>query len=292
VAGLIAEADPRASGDEIYEQARRIVGAQMQAITFNEFLPALLGRKALKRYRGYDPKVDARIANVFATAAYRFGHSALSPRLWRLDATGREIDAGHLPLRDAFFAPWRIIEEGGIEPLLRGLAHQVCQRVDPYVVDEVRNFLFGPPGAGGFDLAALNLQRGRDHGLPTYNDTRRAIGLRPARSFADISSDPEIRARLSAIYPDPESLDLWIGGLAENPWRDAQVGELFFTILKEQFEVLRDGDRFWYELTLSKAELREVQETRLSDIIRRNTEIDDEIPDDVFHARRIRGGGR
>jgi peroxidase len=289
LAGLIAAADPGASGDEIYERARRIVGAQMQVITYNEFLPVLLGRNALKRYRGYDPGVDARIANAFAAAAYRFGHSALSPVLQRLDAAGNEIEAGHLPLRDAFFTPWRIIEEGGIEPLLRGLARQVCQRVDPYVVDEVRNFLFGPPGAGGFDLPALNLQRGRDHGLPTYNDTREAMGLRRAKSFADVSSDREVQARLSAIYPDSDSIDLWIGGLAETPRRDAQVGELFFTIIKEQFEALRDGDRFWYELILSKAELREVEETRLSDIIRRNTEIDDEIPDDVFRARRIRG---
>ena len=289
LAELIAEARPEASGDEIYQQARRIVGAQMQIVTYNEFLPVLLGQDALEPYQGYDPGVDARIANVFATAAYRFGHSALSPVLLRLDAEGKEIDAGHLPLRDAFFAPWRIIQEGGIDPLLRGLAHQVCQRVDPYVVEEVRNFLFGAPGAGGFDLVSLNLQRGRDHGLPGYNDTRAALGLTRAESFSDVSSDPEIQARLAATYPDPDSIDLWIGGLAEDPWHDAQVGELFFTILKEQFEVLRDGDRFWHELTLSDTELLEVRQTRLSDIIRRNTDIDDEIRDDVFHARADRG---
>jgi hypothetical protein len=289
LADLIAEAHPGASGDEIYEHARRIVGVQMQAITYNEFLPALLGWDALEPYRGYDPGVDARIANVFATAAYRFGHSALSPVLLRLDAKGKEIDAGHLPLRDAFFAPWRIMQEGGIDPLLRGLAHQVCQRIDLYLVDEVRNFLFGAPGGGGFDLASLNLQRGRDHGLPPYNDTREALGLARAGSFSDVSSDPEIQARLSAIYPDPDAIDLWIGGLAEDPWQDAQVGELFFTILKEQFEALRDGDRFWHELTLGEAGLLEVEQTRLSDIIRRNTDIDDEIPDDVFHVGFSRG---
>ena len=289
LADLIAEAHPGASGDEIYEQARRIVGVQMQAITYNEFLPVLLGRDALEPYQGYDPGVDARIANVFATAAFRFGHSALSPALLRLDAKGKEIDAGHLPLRDAFFAPWRIMQEGGIDPLLRGLARQVCQQVDPYLVDEIRNFLFGAPGAGGFDLASLNLQRGRDHGLPPYNDTREALGLARAGSFSDVTSDPEIQARLSAIYPDPDAIDLWIGGLAEDPWQDAQVGELFFTILKEQFEALRDGDRFWHELTLGEAGLLEVEQTRLSDIIRRNTDIDDEIPDDVFHVGFSRG---
>ncbi len=284
LADLIAEAQPGASGDEIYEQARSFVGALMQAITYNEFLPALLGRDALEPYQGYDPGVDARIANVFATAAYRFGHSSLSPVLLRLNAKGKKIDAGHLPLRDAFFAPWRIVQEGGIDPLLSGLARQMCQRVDSYVVDAVRNFLFGEPGAGGFDLAALNLQRGRDHGLPSYNDTREALGLARVGSFSLGSLDPEIGDRLSTIYPDLDSIDLWAGGLAEDPWQDAQVGETFFTILKEQFEALRDGDRFWYELTLGDAELLEVQRTRLSDVIRRNTDIDDEISDDVFHA--------
>jgi hypothetical protein len=133
-------------------------------------------------------------------------------------------------------------------------------------------------------LAALNLQRGRDHGLPSYNDTREALGLARVGSFSLGSLDPEIGDRLSTIYPDLDSIDLWAGGLAEDPWQDAQVGETFFTILKEQFEALRDGDRFWYELTLGDAELLEVQQTRLSDVIRRNTDIDDEISDDVFHA--------
>lgn len=284
LAGLIAEAHPELSGDEIYEKARQIVGAQMQVITYEEYLPTLLGRRALSRYRGYDPSVDARIANSFSTAAYRFGHSLLSPRLLRLDADGFEIPEGHLALRDAFFAPQRITDEGGIEPLLRGLAHQICQTVDPYVVDEVRNFLFGEPGSGGFDLVSLNIQRGRDHGLSSYNEARQAFGLPPAASFADISSDPEIQSRLAAIYGVVDAVDLWVGGLAEDPLPSALVGELFLRIMKRQFEALRDGDRFWYARTLTRREIREVEGTRLSDIIRRNTEIGDEIPDDVFHV--------
>jgi hypothetical protein len=284
LAGVIAAARPELSGDEIYQEARRIVGAEMQVITYQEYLPALLGRKALSPYRGYDPSVDARIANVFSTAAYRYGHSTLGSRLLRLDAAGYEIAEGHLALRDAFFAPWRITDEGGIESLLRGLAGQVCQTVDLYVVDEVRNFLFGEPGSGGFDLAALNIQRGRDHGLASYNDARRALGLVPALSFADISSDPEVQGHLAAVYGDVEAIDLWVGGLAEDPTAKALVGELFYMVIKEQFEALRDGDRFWYARTLSRRESRELEGTRLADIIRRNTEIGDEIPDDVFHV--------
>jgi peroxidase len=284
LAGLIAAANPGLDDDGIYERARRLVGAEMQVITYREFLPALLGPQAPRRYRGYRSSVDARIANLFSTAAYRFGHSALSPTLRRVDADLEEIPAGHLALRDAFFAPQRISDEGGIDPILRGLAHQVCQRIDPYVVDDVRNFLFGPPGAGGFDLPSLNIQRGRDHGLPSYNDVRAGLGLSRALAFADVSSDPEIQARLASVYSSVDDLDAWVGGLAEDPLPGSQVGALVATVLRQQFEALRDGDRFWYTRTLTARERVEVERTRLSDVIRRNTGIGDEIPDDVFRV--------
>lgn len=280
----IAAEDPSLSGDEIYEAARRIVGAEMQIITYEEFLPVLLGRNALTPYRGYRRRADGGIYNIFSAAAYRLGHSMLNSEILRLDADGAEIAEGNLALRDAFFTPQRLTDEGGIAPLLRGLASQAAEAVDPYVVDGVRNFLFGEPGSGGFDLAALNIQRGRDHGLPSYNDARRALGLEPAFDFADVSSDQEIQDRLAEAYQSVEDIDVWVGGLAEDHVRGAQVGELVFTVLKRQFEVLRDADRFWYEIALNRNELRQVRGTRLSDIIRRNTEIGDELSDDVFHV--------
>lgn len=73
-------------------------------------------------YHGYDPDVNPTIVNSFATAAYRFGHSQIQPVFQRLDETYQQpINEGHLLLRDAFFAPFRLLEEGGIDPLLRGL---------------------------------------------------------------------------------------------------------------------------------------------------------------------------
>ena len=276
--------NPGLSGDEIYERARRIVGAQMQVITYREYLPALMGPNALAPYAGYQPDVDGSISNLFSTAAYRYGHSALSPTLLRLNAQGEEIQAGHLALRDAFFSPQRLIDENGIAPILRGLANQVCQAIDPYIIDDVRNFLFGPPGAGGFDLASLNIQRGRDHGLPGYNDVREALGFNRARRFSDITSNVDLQSRLASVYANVDDIDVWVGGLAEDPLPGAMVGRLVFTILKDQFEALRDGDRFWYRRTLTQAERDDVENTRLADIIRRNTNIGNEIADDVFHV--------
>jgi len=286
LAGEIATQDPGLDGDSIYQKARQLVGAMMQAITYREFLPALLGPGALAPYRGYRPNVDARVANIFSTATYRFGHSALSPQLLRLGADGQAIEQGHLPLRNAFFAPHRIINEGGIDPILRGLARQVCQRIDNYIIDDVRNFLFGAPSAGGFDLAALNIQRGRDHGLPSYNNVRRQLGLRPAASFSDISPDPVIQSRLAQAYGSVEDIDAWAGGLAERRMSRAHVGELVFTVLKMQFEALRDGDRYWYQRVLTPRERRLVERSKLSDIIRRNTGIGAELAEDVFHVAR------
>ena len=276
------------TGDRIYEAARALVGAEMQAITYEEFLPALLGPHALAPYAGYDPGVDASIANLFSSACYRFGHSMLGTRLLRLDSWNREIPEGHLALRDAFFAPWRITEEGGISPLLRGLAAQHAERVDPYIVDDVRNFLFGPPGSGGLDLAALNIQRGRDHGLPSYVESRAKLGLVVPGDFADVTSDPGLQGRLEATYGSVEAVDVWVGGLAEDHLPGAMLGELLHTVLRLQFESLRDGDRYFYSTWLGPRLRRGLGGVRLAHVIRRNTRIRGEIPDDVFHVRPLR----
>jgi len=286
LATQIRARQPRLSGEEVYQRARKMVGAEMQAITYREYLPLLLGRDALRPYRGYRAAVNPNISNLFSTAAYRYGHSALSPTLLRLEANGEAISSGHLSLREAFFSPQRLSDEGGIEPVLRGLAGQVCQTIDPFVIDDVRNFLFGEPGQGGFDLAALNIQRGRDHGLPSYNDARVAMGLPRVKTVADISSNAEIQRRLSRAYSSVDAIDAWVGGLAEDPVNGGMVGEFITKILVQQFEALRDGDRFWYENTLTREELRTINRTRLADVIRRNTTIGNEISNNVFRVRR------
>ncbi|MEQ8822282.1 MAG: peroxidase family protein [Sumerlaeia bacterium] len=283
----IAPGDPRGepmTDDEIYEMARAIVSAEMQVITFREFLPVLLGPGAIPPYTGYNPNLDPSISNVFAAAAFRLGHTMLSPTMMRVDAAGQEIPEGHIALADAFFTPAEI-EATGIEPVLRGLAAQRAQEFDAKLIGDVRNFLFGPPGAGGFDLAALNMQRGRDHGLPSYNQVRADFGLTPVASFAGISSDPAVEAKLASVYTSPDQVDPWVGMLCEDRVPGALVGETLFTILTEQFTALRDGDRYWYQRQLPR-ELRDmVEKTRLSHIIRRNTTIGHEIPDDVFKVR-------
>lgn len=272
----------RLSGNAIYQQARAIVYAEMQVITYNEFLPVLLGPDALPPYAGYDPEVDPGISNIFSTAAFRFGHSMLSPHLVLLKRAGRSIPAGPLPLGNAFFAPRLLRRTVRLPQLFRGLATHPAQDVDLLVIDNVRNFLFGPPGGGGLDLAALNIQRGRDHGLPNHNQVRLALGLAPALTFADITPDADVQQRLANVYGNVDQVEAWAGGLAEEHRPGALVGELFFTVIKDQFQRLRDGDRFWYQNVFSGEDLATLESTTLGAIIRRNTGARKEMSGNVF----------
>ena len=268
----IGDGNPSLSDEEIYQQARAIVVGEIQSITYNEYLPALLGERALQDYGGYDPNVNPAISVLFSTAAYRFGHSMLSSELARLDADGQVADEGNLSLSDAFFSPTQLADNG-IDSLLRGLSASTAQEIDPYVVDDVRNFLFGPPGAGGFDLVSLNIQRGRDHGLPSYNQVRLELGLEPVQTFSDITSDPELQSKLEETYGSVDQIDAWVGMLSEDHVDNANVGQTTFTVLVEQFQRLRDGDRFWYQNVFQGQQLQDIQNTTLADVIERNTEI-------------------
>ena len=274
LAGEIAVANPTWTDEQVYQRARKIVGAQLQTVTYNEFLPAL-GIK-LDPYAGYDEFLDAGIANEFSTAAYRLGHSMLSSPILRLDESGQVIVDGNLLLQDAFFNPSLITGEGGIDPLLRGIAASIQQKIDAQVVDDVRNFLFGPPGAGGLDLVSLNIQRGRDHGLADYNAIRLAFGLSPAFSFSDITSDVDLANALAVLYGnDINNVDPWVGMLAEDQLADSSVGETVAAILADQFGALRDGDRFFYlnDSEFTADDLFELDQTTLANIILRNSGI-------------------
>ena len=286
----LAEQHPEYDAERLYQEAKALVEAKVQSITVNEFLPLLLGDNPLGDYQGYDASIDPGIANIFAAAAYRVGHTMLSSSLMRLEENGDTGAFGNLALRDAFFRPDKILNEGGIDPILRGLAAGVSQEIDTHLVDDVRNFLFGPPGAGGFDLGSLNIQRGRDHGLPSYNEAREAYGLEAVTDFSEITSDAEIAAALAGVYGSVEKIDVFVGGLAEDHVPGAVVGELFHAVLSEQFARLRDGDRFWFENRFEGEELAALQQTTLAQVILANSDIG-MIQDQAMLAYNRIGGG-
>jgi len=272
------------SPDEIFEATRRLVVAKIQIITYDEWLPALIG-DAIPDYTGYNASINPSVFNAFSAAAFRLGHSMLNEQLLRLDADGNEIASGHIQLGSAFFtAPQLLTEENSLDPILRGLATQSHQKLDEKIVHDVRNFLFGAPGDGGLDLASLNIQRGRDHGLPDYNSMRVAMGLNAVSLFSEISSDPAVVEALSSTYSTVDDIDLWVGGLSEDNIDESQLGPLFQAIIVKQFSDLRDGDRFWYQNDLTDDERDRVRNTTLARIIRDNTGIGSELQDNVFET--------
>ena len=283
-------ANPGVDDEETYQFARMIVSAEIQAITFREFLPVLIGN-AMPAYRGYDATVNATVSNEFATAAYRLGHTLLSPQILLRNADGTDVTGTPLALRDAFFN-LPVYAKNGIDPILRGLVSQRAQELDEWLVDDVRNFLFGAPGSGGFDLASLNIQRGRDHGLPSFANMRKALKLPPVTRFEDITRDRDVLAELRKGYTSPADVDLWVGGLCETDRPGSMVGETFTRILVDQFRRCRDGDRFWYQAYLPAGLVRAVEQQTLATIIRRNTGIKTEISDNAFLAPPPRRGGR
>lgn len=227
------------------------------------------------------------ITTEFSTAAFRLGHSMLSEDIRFVDDQGNPVRED-LRLKDAFFDP-RSVSQVGIDPLLKYLASDRAQEIDTRVVDDVRNFLFGLPGQGGFDLAALNIQRGRDHGLADYNSVRAAYGLPRLTSFEQISGDPAVVAGLRQAYGGVDRVDLWVGGLAERHLPGSSLGETFTRIVVDQFTRLRDGDRWWYQNSLTPDAVREVRATSLADVIRRNTGLVNLQPG-VFFFRTSIGG--
>ncbi|XP_060770522.1 thyroid peroxidase isoform X7 [Neoarius graeffei] len=165
--------NPHWSPDTLYQEARKILGAVHQVLTWDYYLPHVLGHRAyaelMAPYQGYDPEVDPSITNGFSTAAFRFAHVTVQPIVNRL-GPGYKLDPKHppLPLHHSLFASWRVVEEGGIDPVLRGLllSPAKLQAPEQMMVEELTERLFQAHGGLPLDLGALNLQRGRDHGLP------------------------------------------------------------------------------------------------------------------------------
>ena len=270
----LAAEHPDWNGNHLYEQARAIVGAEIASITYNEFLPLLLGSTAPGEYAGYDPTVNPTISEEFAGAAFRFGHSIVSNETERVDENG-VVTGPELALRDTFFLPAEQFNaDGGADGFLRHLGTDASQAMDARIVDGLRNFLFDPPV--GMDLAAINIQRGHDLGLGTLNETREALGLTPYTSFEQITDDAGTVAALKATFTDVDQIDLWTGGLSEKHVTGGLIGETFGKIIGDQFETLRDGDQYYYENvangTFDAASLNEIQHTTLSDIIERVTD--------------------
>ncbi len=271
--GTLKTQHPNWTGDQLYNMAKAVTTAEYQNIVYKEFLPILLG-PVVGAYSGYNSAVNAQATQEFSSAAFRVGHSQVSDTQEGIDNAGTVVFTESLA--DAFFNTPEKDISNGIDPLLRSLGTDFAQATDVYTVGVLRNLLFAPLAGGNLDLTdliAIDIQRERDVGLGTLNQTRRAIGLRPYGSFAELTADPVLQKDFQAVYGNIGNVDLFMGGLAESHARGAVVGPTFQAIIARQFLALRAGDRFfWLNEGFDQAASAMISDTTLADILRRNTQ--------------------
>jgi hypothetical protein len=292
IAGQVQKAHPHWSDEQIYQEARKLNIAEYQDIIYTGWIPAVLGVNALPTYTGYKSNVNATIANELSTVAFRFGHSIVSDSIARVNNDGTAIadasaDGSEVSLAEDFFDPNLLNPAGVVDPLtghtssdigavLKGEADGNSNADDLMAISDIRNLLFGNGGLGGQDLIALDIQRGREHGIPDYNTLRVDLGLPAVTSFSQITSNVAVQQELEQAYPGGvNSIDAFEGGLAEDHVRGSDVGPLFQAIIVNQFTRLRDGDRFFYlNENLNSEELSILnQGNTLAKVIEANTNI-------------------
>jgi hypothetical protein len=260
---------PSWTDEQLYQEARKINIAQTENVTYGQFLSAIFGTNPLPAYTGYNSNVDPSISTEFSTVGFRFGHSLLSNTVGRVNNDGTNIadvspNGAGVNLLEDFFRPDLINANGvtvnlidtngmpdphtssGIGAIMKSDASNSANEMDLLLIDEIRNGLFSIPNAPGTDLAARDVQRARDHGIGTYNQVRVAFGLPAVTSFAQISSDVTIQSALEATYGTVDNIDPFEGMLAEDHIAGTDTGATERAIVLDQFQRLRDGDRFFY----------------------------------------------
>ncbi|XP_061399863.1 uncharacterized protein LOC133335570 [Musca vetustissima] len=286
IAMRLSEMNLHWSDEKIYQETRRIIGAMFQHITYREFLPIILGREVVKLfdlellnsgyYEGYDHKTNPGVANAFAAAAFRFGHSLVQNSYMRCDRF-HNVLSNNVSLHEEF-QRGDIGSVGSLHRLIRGMANQRALQRDEFITPELTNHLFQTPGFPfGLDLAAINIQRGRDHGIPPYTHWRVPCGLSPINTWEEFANvvGPESARRISHAYQNVHDIDLFVGGIAERPVVGGLVGPTFACIIAQQFSNSRKGDRFWYEnggfeSSFTPAQLHSIRRVTLASVLCRS----------------------
>ncbi|XP_068209446.1 peroxidase-like isoform X2 [Palaemon carinicauda] len=288
LAESLAHLNPHWDDERLYQEARRIVAAQIQHVTYNEFLPQLLGRDVMQKFGllletngywdGYDETVDPSISASFSSAAFRFGHSLLPSAIERWSPSHKFI-ASKL-LHKTIRQPYELFRPGVLDEFFLGMLNQPAQAMDDAITQEVTNFLFAEQDQDfGFDLVAFNIQRAREFGVPGYGAWRQYCGLRPILSFADLAAEMTNNTALqySQIYSSVDDIDLWSAGVSERPLPGSLLGPTFSCIIATQMQRLRKGDRYWYELpgqpsSFTPKQLHSIRQTRLFRLLCDNTD--------------------
>ncbi|CAI2347229.1 unnamed protein product [Caenorhabditis sp. 36 PRJEB53466] len=298
IATILKEINGHWNDERIYQEARKLISAEFAHVVYNEYLPIVVGQKMMDQYElrplaegyftGYQT-CDASILQPFATAAFRFGHSTVT-RFTPMQETVFSPATRVVDLASDFINMSKIYNNDAVEQILGGMHGKHQMMTDRFVDDAVRNFLFSDRGkrGTGLDLIAINIQRGRDHGIPPYNHYRTFCGLDRLTSFYSIFSDidQDGLAAIAQVYESPDDIDLFTGVVSEKTIPGALVGPTAACIISEQFRRLKKCDRFYYEngkehSKFAEEQLKEIRKISMSSLICANTKVP-KIAKDVF----------
>ena len=278
IVGQLAEINPCWDDERLFQEGRKIVVAIWQVIIYREYLPLLFGEQFdtyIGNYTGYDDSVDATVPHSFATAAGRFGHSMFHAETSRLDSEGNMLLVGPLGLRESFFNPPEYYTGGRLDPLVRGMLQDQSRELDQFLTIVLTTQLFPLPGASlGADLAAINIQRAREHGIPPYRRWQRYCENIYSVSTSFMSS---VNDTIRAVYGEhgyTNGIDLWVGGLSEEKLPGTIFGPTFACIVGRTYSDLRDGDRFYWEnpSMFTDAQRESLSQVTISKVICENSD--------------------
>ncbi|XP_032794679.1 chorion peroxidase [Daphnia magna] len=284
IADALYRVAPGQSSEFYYQQARRFVIAEMQHIIYNEYLPVMIGPELAAQVNSpeyyYLSHLNPAIFTEFSTAAFRMGHSQLRSFIRLFQSDGRRDDDQSFLLSNAFNEPQRILSRTFLDNSLRGMLQTPAQAVDHCFADDITSQLFKPAGQRlGFDLISLNIQRGRDHGLPPYvwmlyyltgNYLQQSLPFTFDQLVPRIPL--EVVSAMKNVYAHPRDIDLFVGGVSEKPLPKAVLGPTFASMFALQFVNLRRADRFFYSFNLPFHQFAEIQKVSLAKIICDNSD--------------------
>jgi len=209
IADGLASINSHWSDDELFEETRKLVGAQIQHITYSEFLPRVLGEETIDKYNirlltdgfftEYDMTINPSIENAVANAVFEFLFTTIPSTMERYSKDLNIL--GYIKMSESYFKPNEMYANR-FDEYLMGMVSQNAPSSDPFVTDEITNSL-SDDAKEGFDFVTFAIQRGRDHGLPGYADYRRACGIEPPiNRFEDLASTMkgDVLKRLAALY--------------------------------------------------------------------------------------------
>ncbi|KAL3277115.1 hypothetical protein HHI36_012472 [Cryptolaemus montrouzieri] len=265
IAAALATLNPNWDDETVFHETRRIVIAEIQHITYSEWIPTVLG---IHIGGHYVPDEDPSVSNAFATAGIRAIQSIGSGKL-SLSQEEKKHES---------------ISSKTTDKLLMDMTTQYITGKGLEYIGEINNKIYG------YDILSIDIQRGRDHGLPTYNEYRKFCGLKKIDNFKNLDGVmlPKTVDSLQKIYKSEEDIDLIIGALSEKPQKGL-FGPTLTCILANQFERTKKADRYFYEsdeqpMPFSESQLDEIKKVTFARIICDNSDKVEKVQPRVFEA--------